>query len=796
MHDWNSCVSQGTVGSNPTLSANYPFIPRPRPGDVFDDQGLLQRRRRELRQVREEATVAAMPCALALVVTLLPGEHLGTVERLMSYLVLARKWRPGTFSEVIGQEHVTQTLTNAIAMDRVAHSFLFTGARGVGKTTTARILARALNCAEGPTATPCGTCSSCTEIAEGTAMDVFEIDGASNRGISEIRELREGIRYAPSRDKYKIYIIDEVHMLTQEAFNALLKTLEEPPAHVLFIFATTEPQKIPVTILSRCQRFDFKRVPARTVIAHLEGILAKETASIEPDALYAIAREGEGSVRDSLSLLDRILATGGDTITAAQVSEILGVADRKWLHGLLESVFTQDTARAMKIVHDVNHFGCDPRHFTRELAHFLRDLLVIRIGDASAREATDLSETEFAAMMTLSTQRSPEDLQRLFRTALKGLEEIAASRFPQLILEMLVVRMTTLRPLVSADSLVARLDAITAQLEAGGAQLREAPAPAGSAAPVAPAPVIEETPAAPAPVVEEAPAPVIEVAPAQPTAAIPVEEPAPIVITPGLTPEAPAPLMEEPAPLVESPGPATLSLAPEQANEPALTETTRITPMDIASEPSEASPMIRATGATVDFVEPAAHTRPVELSELQGIADSTSAPAPESAPVEDAIPLVEVEPEDNAALAADPLPEAIPTTQPLNEEPIRSFRAWLLTQDAPLGGEVAQGRLEPQGDTLLVQFRPELFGGEFRSGSDRHHRLTAAVQVFFGVDTRVAIGEELGQGQESAFESDQREHGEHLQQRRDAAEKHPAVTQLTGAFGGQVQQISLLDEEE
>jgi len=713
----------------------------------------------------------------------------------MSYLVLARKWRPSTFNEVIGQEHVTQTLTNAITMNRVAHSFLFTGARGVGKTTTARILARALNCAEGPTTTPCGQCASCTEIAAGSAMDVFEIDGASNRGISEIRELREGIRYAPSRDKYKIYIIDEVHMLTQEAFNALLKTLEEPPAHVLFIFATTEPQKIPVTILSRCQRFDFKRVPARTLIDHLERILEKENASIEPDALYAIAREGEGSVRDSLSLLDRILATGGDTITAAQVSEILGVADRKWLHGLTESIFGNDTARAMQIVHDVNRFGCDPRHFTREFAHFLRDLLVIRIGDASSREATDLSETEFSSMMTLGTTRSPEDLQRLFRTALKGLEEIASSRFPQLVLEMLVVRLTTLRPMVSADSLVARIDALTAQLAEGGAQLTESQhaMPANGAAPV---------PAAEAPVS----------APTARAQSATASTPEPALVAEA---EAPAqtqlaqPPAEAPSPPEETKDMGAIGQMFDQAlaNAP-LTQgdngdsvmPTKITPIDdLVTDTPESAPKIRQPSlAPKSDTQTMAQTRPVELTELERTPPPTPAPgfAAQQAPVEDAIPLVEVQPEDNAALTENPLPEAIPAAQSLNDETIRGFRAWLLAQDAPLGGEVAQGRLEAHGDTLKVQFRPELFGGEFRPGSDRHHRLMAAAQVFFGVDTSVEIEDGLKPELESAYESDQREHGESLQQRRDAAELHPAVTQLTGAFGGQVQQISLLDEEE
>ncbi|MCA9514551.1 MAG: DNA polymerase III subunit gamma/tau, partial [Myxococcales bacterium] len=222
----------------------------------------------------------------------------------MSYLVLARKWRPQGFEAIIGQEHVTRTLKNAIEQDRIHHAFLFCGARGVGKTTAARVLARALNCnaTPGPTTEPCGQCAACTEIAAGTAMDVFEIDGASNRGINEIRELRDGVAYAPQRDRTKIYIIDEVHMLTTEAFNALLKTLEEPPAHVKFIFATTEPHKIPVTILSRCQRFDFKRIPLATMVDYLAKMLADEGVAIDDGGLRVVARESEGSMRDALSL--------------------------------------------------------------------------------------------------------------------------------------------------------------------------------------------------------------------------------------------------------------------------------------------------------------------------------------------------------------------------------------------------------------------------------------------------------------------------------------------------------------
>ena len=233
----------------------------------------------------------------------------------MSYVVIARRWRPQQFDEIIGQEHVSKTLSNAIANERIAHSYIFTGPRGVGKTTTARILAKALNCEKGPTATPCNDCASCKSITLGNSLDVLEIDGASNRGIDEIRNLRENIRYTPTQGKYKIYIIDEVHMLTKEAFNALLKTLEEPPEHALFIFATTEIHKVPATILSRCQRFDFRRIPLKTIMEHLQNICTQDKIDIEEEALLQIAKKADGSMRDSQSILDQIISYSGQRVT-------------------------------------------------------------------------------------------------------------------------------------------------------------------------------------------------------------------------------------------------------------------------------------------------------------------------------------------------------------------------------------------------------------------------------------------------------------------------------------------------
>ena len=302
----------------------------------------------------------------------------------MSYLVLARKWRPQTFEAITGQEHVTRTLTQAIEQDRVHHAFLFSGARGVGKTTAARVLARALNCTQGSTPTPCGTCEACTEIASGSAIDVFEIDGASNRGIGEIRDLRDGVAYAPQRDRYKIYIIDEVHMLTTEAFNALLKTLEEPPSHVKFIFATTEPQRIPVTILSRCQRFDFKRIPVKVMTQRLSEILAEEGVSIDESALGLVCRESEGSMRDALSLLDRIISFCGESATYDQVAEVLGVADRAWLAKIVGATLSNDVKSALAVIEEIVTYGVDLRQFSGDLVHYLRDIVVLQVAGPDA----------------------------------------------------------------------------------------------------------------------------------------------------------------------------------------------------------------------------------------------------------------------------------------------------------------------------------------------------------------------------------------------------------------------------
>ncbi len=276
------------------------------------------------------------------------------------YQVLARKWRPQQFDDVVGQEHVTTTLKNAIAQNRLAHAYLFVGPRGIGKTSIARIFAKALNCVKGPTATPCDECDSCREITEGRSLDVLEIDGASNNGVEQVRELRDTVRYAPARGKFKIYIIDEVHMLTTQAFNALLKTLEEPPAHVKFIFATTEPQKVLPTILSRCQRFDLRRIPASLIVKHLKEIAKKEKVAIDDEALAAIARGAEGGLRDAESTLDQLIAFCGNKIAEADVLSVFGLVAHDRIAALTDAVLDGQTTKSLQVLKELDDAGQRP----------------------------------------------------------------------------------------------------------------------------------------------------------------------------------------------------------------------------------------------------------------------------------------------------------------------------------------------------------------------------------------------------------------------------------------------------
>ena len=394
----------------------------------------------------------------------------------MSYLVLARKWRPQLFEEVVGQQHITKTLQNAISQKRVAHAFLFTGARGVGKTSTARILAKALNCEKGPQISPCDQCTNCQEITHGTSMDVIEIDGASNRGIDEIRELRENVRYTPAKSRHKIYIIDEVHMLTKEAFNALLKTLEEPPPHIIFIFATTEPHKIPATILSRCQRYDFKRIPFREVTGNLKRIVEEEKIQISQRGLLSIARESEGSLRDAQSLLDQVIAYAGKTIRDEDIAEVLGLIDHKILSDTIEALARRDVERCLEVIEHVYHFGYDLQHFCRELLQYLRNLILIKVSQ-HPEGLMELPEEELELFKKQAGEFQFDQLNYLFSLLLKGEQEIAQSIFPRTMLEMTLIRMATLRPVLPIDEMLKKLEALESRdLPRGGGEKKSSSA--------------------------------------------------------------------------------------------------------------------------------------------------------------------------------------------------------------------------------------------------------------------------------------------------------------------------------
>ncbi len=378
----------------------------------------------------------------------------------MSYLVLARKYRPGTLAALVGQEHIARALTNAIAMKRVPHALLFCGARGTGKTSTARIVAKMLNCIDGPTPTPCGKCASCKEVATSTSIDVIELDAASNRGIDEIRELRSGVGYAPSRDRSKIYIIDEAHMLTDQAANAFLKTLEEPPSHVVFILATTDPQRLPITIRSRCQRYDFRRVRSADVVQRLAEICTSEGIEADPAGLYLVAREGDGSMRDSLSVLDQVIAFGGQKLDADSVASLLGVADRNRTHALLTALLRKDSALALTSIGAAHDHGMDLRTFARTMALEARDLLVSRLAGTAARDLVDKADSEIEGLQSLSEGVQTAELERLAHVLLELAEQVARARHPRLVLELGMVRLCRAASLVDVAELATRVEGL------------------------------------------------------------------------------------------------------------------------------------------------------------------------------------------------------------------------------------------------------------------------------------------------------------------------------------------------
>lgn len=408
----------------------------------------------------------------------------GKVAAGETYEVLARRSRPQLFAQVVGQDHVTQTLANAVDSGRLGHAFVFSGMRGVGKTTTARILAKALNCAEGPTSTPCNVCDHCVEITEGRSLDVFEVDAASQTGIDATRELLETVKYQPAAGRYRIYIIDEAHGLSRQAVDAFLKTLEEPPPHAKFILATTAPQKLTSTILSRCQRYDFRSISVVEIIGALAAMVAGEGKTADEAALAILARESGGSLRDATSLLEQVLAYGTGHLDPSMVHAALGIPDREALRSVVAALRSRDAATVLGVVDDMVGQGADLARFALDLLEELRHLTVLKV--ASAATLVDLTAPEIAALEEMAHEIPAEDLQRWFRILLRGQEELGRTAVPRLVLEMALVEMATLADMLPLDELVSRLEKLSAG-NTGGAGPRTSAIQPGSRAAGTPA---------------------------------------------------------------------------------------------------------------------------------------------------------------------------------------------------------------------------------------------------------------------------------------------------------------------
>ncbi len=378
----------------------------------------------------------------------------------MEYQTFALRWRPQTFDEVVGQEHITTTLKNAIRQNRIAHAYLFAGPRGTGKTSTARILAKALNCKEGPKPEPCNKCENCKEITASNSLDVLEIDGASNRGIDEIRALKENVKLSPSSSRYKIYIIDEVHMLTEEAFNALLKTLEEPPEHVKFIFATTRPQKILPTILSRCQRFDFRRIPTKDIVERLKEISKKEKLRVDEDALYLIAKSADGSLRDAESILDQFSSYENKGVTKEDVNSILGSVGQEFLFNMMQKIIDKDTKGTLGLLNEAINKGKDLSIFVSEFIEHIRNMMIAKETD-NYKELIDASDESLKTIKRQSEQFSGEDLLYIFSLFSKIQSEMESYPIKRIPIEMVLIKLTREGGIVKIGDLIEELKKLT-----------------------------------------------------------------------------------------------------------------------------------------------------------------------------------------------------------------------------------------------------------------------------------------------------------------------------------------------
>jgi DNA polymerase-3 subunit gamma/tau len=713
------------------------------------------------------------------------------LDPFMSYVVLARKWRPMSFRDLIGQEHVSRTLANAIARERVAHAFLFTGVRGVGKTTSARILAKALNCLS-PVKTeeggiePCLACAACSEIAEGVDMDVREIDGASYTGVDEIRKLQESLPYRPARDRYKIFIVDEVHMLSQNAWNALLKTLEEPPPHVKFILATTEVHKVPVTILSRVQRFDFKMIPSRLIGARIRYVLAQEQIEADDRAVALVAREAAGSMRDALSLLDQVIAFNPHRLAGDEVSRVLGVAGYSSLTDIAEAVLRGEPGRALDGVAALTNQSCDLIVTARDLLGLLRDLVVAKV----CREPDallDLADDERQRVKALAAAFQAEELLRVQRGFAAGFDDVSRSPEPRSALEMLLARLALRPALAPLDDLIGRLAELEARL-AGG---KPPPSPGGGGrpSPGGGGPRPGARPVATAGPGSRTAAAVAVAAPPVPVAvAAPVAMAAPMAVAPPMAVSASAPValsasapvavavaapvaLSEPAPAAVAAGPAT---APVAAPVPAGVAGPSVTGVAAPSVVRLAGPIAAAPSpapAAIAAPEPAA------IAARRAAATPSITSATPAAPAAELPASVEGPPSDPAAEA--------------------SIAEWRRVLDGL--GQTRPDLVAILKHTVPLAIGPELLTLGYEAGNvlevpmrspECAAALREAAAACFGREPKIVFQAVSGHLATLA-ESDRRAREREKRAAVDRAEKHPSVRDAAEILGARVKRIEI-----